>query len=194
LESSFLGKCPKSSPISVPSKPGSSALARAADALAGGHATGPWNRANVANFDQEFREILIVAVSPVSISKIMASTAAEPAALNAAMEQRVAEAHRRGAIAYIPSKTKKWDPSGPTSPWKKKSLWAGTLAEWANANPNPVPRDYAEQPREIRLRLNQRQGHVAAFSGESGGMRNRTTPLPAGSPRWKPVPQNLYRM
>ena len=29
------------------------------------------------------------------------------------LEQRVAEAHRRGAIAYIPSKAKKWDPSGP---------------------------------------------------------------------------------
>ena len=29
------------------------------------------------------------------------------------LEQRVAEAHRRGAIAYIPSKAKKWDPNGP---------------------------------------------------------------------------------
>jgi hypothetical protein len=32
------------------------------------------------------------------------------------LEQRVAEAHRRGAIAYIPSKAKKWDPSGPYQP------------------------------------------------------------------------------
>lgn len=32
------------------------------------------------------------------------------------LEQRVAEAHRRGAIAYIPSKAKKWDPNGPYQP------------------------------------------------------------------------------
>src|ERR1019366_2058437 len=32
------------------------------------------------------------------------------------LEQRVAEAHRRGAIAYIPSKAKKWDPIGPYQP------------------------------------------------------------------------------
>ena len=32
------------------------------------------------------------------------------------LEQRVAEAHRRGAIAYVPSKAKKWDPSGPYRP------------------------------------------------------------------------------
>jgi hypothetical protein len=34
------------------------------------------------------------------------------------LEQRVAEAHRRGAIAYIPSKAKKWDPKGPYQPLK----------------------------------------------------------------------------
>jgi hypothetical protein len=32
------------------------------------------------------------------------------------LEQRVAEAHRRGAIAYVPSKAKKWDPNGPYQP------------------------------------------------------------------------------
>jgi hypothetical protein len=32
------------------------------------------------------------------------------------LEQRVAEAHRRGAIAYIPSKAKKWDPNGHYQP------------------------------------------------------------------------------
>jgi hypothetical protein len=32
------------------------------------------------------------------------------------LEQRVAEAHRRGAIAYVPSKAKKWDPYGPYQP------------------------------------------------------------------------------
>ena len=32
------------------------------------------------------------------------------------LEQRVAEAHRRGAVAYIPSKAKKWDPNGPYQP------------------------------------------------------------------------------
>jgi hypothetical protein len=32
------------------------------------------------------------------------------------LEARVAEYHRRGAIAYIPSKAKKWDPSGPYQP------------------------------------------------------------------------------
>ncbi len=34
------------------------------------------------------------------------------------LEQRVAEGHRRGAIAYIPSKAKKWDPNGPYQPLK----------------------------------------------------------------------------
>lgn len=34
------------------------------------------------------------------------------------LEQRVAEAHRRGAIAYIPSKAKKWDPNGLYQPLK----------------------------------------------------------------------------
>ena len=29
------------------------------------------------------------------------------------LEQRVADAHRLGAIACIPSKAKKWDPNGP---------------------------------------------------------------------------------
>ena len=32
------------------------------------------------------------------------------------LEARVAEYHRRGAIAYIPSKAKKWDPTGPYQP------------------------------------------------------------------------------
>jgi hypothetical protein len=32
------------------------------------------------------------------------------------LEVRVAEYHRRGAIAYIPSKAKKWDPNGPYQP------------------------------------------------------------------------------
>ena len=32
------------------------------------------------------------------------------------LEQRVAEAHRSGAIAYIPSKAKKWHPNGPYQP------------------------------------------------------------------------------
>jgi hypothetical protein len=36
------------------------------------------------------------------------------------LEQRVAEAHRRGAIAYIPSKAKKWDPNGPYQPLSSK--------------------------------------------------------------------------
>jgi len=34
------------------------------------------------------------------------------------LEQRVAEAHRCGAIAYIPSKAKKWAPNGPYQPLK----------------------------------------------------------------------------
>jgi hypothetical protein len=33
------------------------------------------------------------------------------------LEERVAEYSRRGAIAYIPSKAKKWDPSGPYQPF-----------------------------------------------------------------------------
>jgi len=32
------------------------------------------------------------------------------------LEQRVADARCRGAIAYIPSKAKKWDPNGPYQP------------------------------------------------------------------------------
>ena len=32
------------------------------------------------------------------------------------LEERVAEAHCRGAIAYIPSRAKKWDPNGPYQP------------------------------------------------------------------------------
>ena len=32
------------------------------------------------------------------------------------LEQRVAEARRRGAIAYVPSNAKKWDPDGPYQP------------------------------------------------------------------------------
>lgn len=42
------------------------------------------------------------------------------------LEQRVAEAHRRGAIAYIPSKAKKWDPIGPYQPLKSASQESGT--------------------------------------------------------------------
>lgn len=38
------------------------------------------------------------------------------------LEQRVAEAHRRGAIAYIPSKAKKWDPNGPYRPLEDEAL------------------------------------------------------------------------
>jgi len=38
------------------------------------------------------------------------------------LEQRVAEYHRRGAIAYIPSKAKKWDPSGPYQPLEDKVI------------------------------------------------------------------------
>jgi hypothetical protein len=36
------------------------------------------------------------------------------------LEQRVAEAHRRGAIAYIPSRAKKWDSNGPYQPLETK--------------------------------------------------------------------------
>jgi len=32
------------------------------------------------------------------------------------LEQRVTEYSRLGAIAYIPSKAKKWDPNGPYQP------------------------------------------------------------------------------
>jgi len=35
------------------------------------------------------------------------------------LEQRVVEAHRRGAIAYIPSKAKKWDPNSPYQPLER---------------------------------------------------------------------------
>jgi hypothetical protein len=34
------------------------------------------------------------------------------------LEDRVAEYQRRGAIAYIPSKAKHWDPNGPYQPLK----------------------------------------------------------------------------
>lgn len=40
------------------------------------------------------------------------------------LERRVAEYHRRGAIAYIPSKAKKWDPNAPTNRWR------ATEVEW----------------------------------------------------------------
>jgi hypothetical protein len=36
------------------------------------------------------------------------------------LEKRVAEYDRRGAIAYIPSKAKKWDPNGPYQPRQEK--------------------------------------------------------------------------
>jgi hypothetical protein len=45
--------------------------------------------------------------------------------------------------------------------WKPST--AGTGAE--RPNPNPVPRDYAERPAKIRLRLNQRQCHVRSLFG-----------------------------
>jgi uncharacterized protein (DUF433 family) len=48
------------------------------------------------------------------------------------MEQRVAEAHRRGAIAYIPSKAKKWDPSGPYQPPDLPADWQ----EWIVTEPS----------------------------------------------------------
>jgi uncharacterized protein (DUF433 family) len=48
------------------------------------------------------------------------------------LEQRVAEAHRRGAIAYIPSKAKKWDPSGPYQPPDLPADWQ----EWIVKEPS----------------------------------------------------------
>jgi uncharacterized protein (DUF433 family) len=39
------------------------------------------------------------------------------------LERRVAEYHRRGAIAYIPSKAKKWDLNGPYQPIDLPSDW-----------------------------------------------------------------------
>ena len=70
----------------------------------------------------------------------------------------------RGAIAYIPSNAKKWDPNGPYQPPEKKRSAAGTRAE--RANPNPVSSDYAERPGKIRLRLNQGQGQFrSVFRG-----------------------------
>jgi hypothetical protein len=38
------------------------------------------------------------------------------------LEQRVSEAHLRGAIAYIPSKAKKWDPNGPYQPLTESTV------------------------------------------------------------------------
>lgn len=38
------------------------------------------------------------------------------------LEARVAEYHRRGAIAYIPSKAKKWDPTGPYQALTQETL------------------------------------------------------------------------
>jgi uncharacterized protein (DUF433 family) len=40
-----------------------------------------------------------------------------------ALEARVAEHQRRGAIAYVPSKAKKWDPNGPYQPPDLPSDW-----------------------------------------------------------------------
>ncbi|HPU74188.1 MAG TPA: hypothetical protein PLA43_19715 [Bryobacteraceae bacterium] len=37
------------------------------------------------------------------------------------LEARVAEYHRRGAIAYLPSKAKRWDPNGPYQPLETPS-------------------------------------------------------------------------
>jgi uncharacterized protein (DUF433 family) len=39
------------------------------------------------------------------------------------LEARVAEHHHRGAIAYIPSKARKWDPNGPYQPPDLPSDW-----------------------------------------------------------------------
>lgn len=39
------------------------------------------------------------------------------------LEHRVAEHYRRGAIAYIPSKAKKWDPNCPYQPVDLPSDW-----------------------------------------------------------------------
>lgn len=47
------------------------------------------------------------------------------------LEARVAEYHRRGAIAYIPSKAKKWDPNGPYQPPDLPLDWP----EWIVRNP-----------------------------------------------------------
>jgi uncharacterized protein (DUF433 family) len=40
-----------------------------------------------------------------------------------ALEARVAEHQRRGAIAYVPSKAKKWDPNGPYQPPDLPNNW-----------------------------------------------------------------------
>jgi uncharacterized protein (DUF433 family) len=48
------------------------------------------------------------------------------------LEQRVAEAHRRGAIAYIPSKAKKWDANGPYQPPDLPADWQ----EWIVKEPS----------------------------------------------------------
>ena len=47
------------------------------------------------------------------------------------LEQRVAEHHRRGAIAYIPSKAKKWDTKGPYQPPDLPHDWK----DWIVKNP-----------------------------------------------------------
>jgi hypothetical protein len=39
------------------------------------------------------------------------------------LEERVAEHHRRGAVAYVPSKAKRWDPNGPYQPPDLPSDW-----------------------------------------------------------------------
>ena len=48
------------------------------------------------------------------------------------LEARVAEYHRRGAIAYIPSKAKKWDPNGPYQPPDLPPDWP----EWIVKEPS----------------------------------------------------------
>jgi uncharacterized protein (DUF433 family) len=45
------------------------------------------------------------------------------------LEARVAEHHRRGGIAYIPSKAKKWDPNGPYRPPALPSDWRSWIIE-----------------------------------------------------------------
>lgn len=47
------------------------------------------------------------------------------------LEARVAEYQRRGAIAYIPSKAKKWDPAGPYQPPALPDNWS----EWIVRDP-----------------------------------------------------------
>jgi hypothetical protein len=68
--------------------------------------------------------------------------------------------------------------------WKSKLSTAGTGVE--RPNPNPVPRDYAERPAKIRLRLNQRQDHVRSLL--RGIRRDAEQDNPA--PRRQPAAEN----